>query len=104
MGIVAQSNTAGKGTKTFTLASANDETTRLSLRKGETVSITCTGMSGSTVQVRVYTNGTTGVAADYNGATSFTADFTLNFTAAGKCSVSVFLTVDGGTVTVNLTR
>lgn len=104
MGIVAPDNTVGKGTKTFTLASANDETERLSLKKGDSVLIACTGMSGSTAQVRVYTNGTTGVAADYNGATSFTSDFVLNFTAGGKCAVSVFLTVDGGTVTVNITQ
>jgi hypothetical protein len=104
MATVAQTGNS-KGHKVFSLASANDETEVIPLNSGETVHIHATGMSGSTVQILEYVgSNATGVALSFDGATSFTSDFALNYTAGGKCGITVKLTVDGGTVVVTYTK
>lgn len=107
MATVTRDNEAGKGKGSlkYTLASANDETEVIPLLRGETVHIHATGMSGSTVQILEYVGGnTTGVPLSFNSATSFTSDFALNYTAGGKCGITVKMTVDGGTVIVHYTK
>lgn len=104
MATVAQTGN-GKGHRVWSLASANDETGIIPLTRDETCLIHLTGMSGSTVQILTYVGGNaTGVATSFGGATSFTADTVLGFTAPGKCGITVKLTVDGGTVVVTVTK
>lgn len=97
-----------KGFLQFSLASANDETETVPMETGDTCLITATGVAGgtgSTVQILLYSKpGATGIPLSFDGASSFTADFALNFVAAGKCFVTVKMTVDGGTVAVVITK
>jgi transglutaminase/protease-like cytokinesis protein 3 len=92
-----------KGVIQFLMTNVNDETERLSLTKDETVLIQVTGLTAntSTAQVKCYVgDNSTGVAVkDASGVSSFTSDFALGFTAPGKCSITVVLTVDGGGTT-----
>lgn len=114
MATVTQTNTAsggflgGKGTRTFTLDDANDETQRIPLSRGETCLIHATGLTANTcsAQVLCYVDeNATGVAVDFSGTTTFTTDFALGFTAPGKCSITVKETVDAGTgITVSITK
>lgn len=100
--VTATNNT--KGVLHFDMTNVNDETSRLSLNKEETVFIHVTGLTAntSTAQVLCYVgDNTTGVPLkDSAGTSSFTSDFALGFTAPGKCSITVKLTVDGGGTTV----
>ena len=94
-----------KGLLQFSLVNADDETEQIPMDAGESCLITATGMSGSTAQILLYTrpNGT-GIPLSFDGSSSFTSDFAYNFTAMGKCFVSVKMTVDGGTIAVVITK
>lgn len=108
MATVTRTNNT-KGVIQFLMTNVNDETERLSLVAGEEVLIHVTGLTAntSTAQVLCYVgDNTTAVAVkDAAGTSSFTSDFALGFTAPGKCSITVKLTVDGGgTTTATFTK
>ena len=100
--VTATNNT--KGVLHFDMTNVNDETSLLPLNKDKSVLIHVTGLTAntSTAQIICYTgDNTTGVAVkDSAGTSSFTSDFVYGFTAPGKCSITVKLTVDGGGTTV----
>lgn len=108
MATVTRTNNT-KGVIQFLMTDVNDETERLSLMAGETVMIHITGLTAntSTAQILCYAgdNSTAVVVKDSAGTSNFTADTVYGFTAPGKCSVTVKLTVDGGgTTTATFTK
>lgn len=105
MATVTQLNDAnGKGFKVYELTADADETERLPLLRGESCLIHVENLTADSVMVNVYTNGSNPAPAEFNGATSFTADFARGFTAPGKCSITVKKTGAADTVTVTFTK
>ncbi len=109
MATVTRTNTSGKGYLEFAMTNVNDETERVALNRGETVLVHITGLTAntSTANIMCYVgDNATGVAvANASGTDDFTTDVVYGFTAPGKCSVTVLLTVDGGgTTTATFTK
>lgn len=95
----------GKGHRVFSLDNTGDETEVIPLTAGETVHIHVTGLSGPTAQILEYVgSNATGVPLSFDGATSFTSNLALNYTAGGKCGITVTLAIGGGTVVVTFTK
>ncbi len=89
----------------FSITTANDETEQIAVNAGDTMTISATGMSGSTAQILWRSSpNATGIPLSFEGSTSFTSDFAYNFEAGGKGFVSVKMTVDGGTISVVFTK
>jgi hypothetical protein len=86
----------GRGLPFWDLSAVDEETDRVALLAGQTAHIHVAGVAGSTLQIIGYVGSNpTGVAIPYNGTADFTDDFSVDFTAGGKCAIAVKLTVDG---------